>query len=149
MRNIIRADENPVYKGKELIAAGVQKTPNIAHSEFLLMNPPDNSPLTRLLNTRKNGCVVFYTLNSPCMNTCLRGKYKITGGLDKLKAYKGIKAFAFKNIWNPDQNRPDELREKLKVIASRIPLYRCNGNTCTLCGEPGPNIEINENCLNG
>ncbi|XP_016091766.1 uncharacterized protein [Sinocyclocheilus grahami] len=147
VKNIIRADEGPVYEGKELIAAGVQKTPNTAHSEFLLMNPPDNSPLTNLLNKRKDGCVVFYTLNSPCINTCLSGNYKITGGLDKLKAYKGIKAFAFKNIWTQDQNRQDELREKLKVIASRIPLYRCKSKKCTLCGEPGSNTEINTACL--
>uniref|UniRef100_A0A672L478 Uncharacterized protein n=1 Tax=Sinocyclocheilus grahami TaxID=75366 RepID=A0A672L478_SINGR len=142
VKNIISADERPVYEGKELIAAGVQKTPNTAHSEFLLMNPPNNSPLTNLLNKRKDGCVVFYTLNSPCMNTCLSGKYKITGGLDKLKAYKGIKAFAFKNIWMQDQNRQDELSEKLKVIASRIPLYRCKSNKCTLCGEPGEKFAL-------
>ncbi len=78
----------------------------------------------------------------------------IIGGLDKLEAYKGIKAFAFKNIWSHDQNRQNELKEKLKVIASRIPLYRCkkdimsnNKTKCTLCGEPGSNTEINKACL--
>uniref|UniRef100_A0A8C2ATI7 Uncharacterized protein n=1 Tax=Cyprinus carpio TaxID=7962 RepID=A0A8C2ATI7_CYPCA len=149
VRNIISAGEKPVYEGKELIAAGVQRTPNTAHSEFLLMNPPDNSPLTRLLNKRKNGCVVFYTLNSPCMNTCLRdhGRYNIKGGLNKLKAYKGIKAFAFKNIWNQDRNSTDGLRRKLKEIASRIPLYRCKFNKCTLCGKPGSNTQIKSACL--
>ncbi len=147
VKNIISADETPVYKGKELIAAGVQKTPNTAHSEFLLMNPPNNSPLTYLLNKKKDGCVVFYTLNSPCMDSCLSGKYNIIGGLNKLKAYKGIKAFAFKNIWSHDQKRQNELREKLKVIASRIPLYRCKTDMCTLCGEPGSTTEINKACL--
>ncbi|XP_043072604.1 uncharacterized protein LOC122323037 isoform X2 [Puntigrus tetrazona] len=147
VKNIISADENPVYVGNELIAAGVQKKPNTAHSEYLLMNPPDNSPLTNLLNKRNDGCVVFYTLNSPCMNTCLSGKYNIIGGLNKLKAYGGIKAFAFKNIWSQDQTRQDDLKEKLKLIASRVPLYRCNGNACTLCGEPGSDTEINVSCL--
>ncbi|XP_026142648.1 uncharacterized protein LOC113118006 [Carassius auratus] len=150
VKNIISAHTNPVYEGRELIAAGVQTTPNPAHSEFLLMNPPNKSPLTRLLNKRKNGCVVFYTLNTPCMNTCLndRSKFNIIGGLNKLKNYMGIKAFAFKNIWNHDQNRTNELREKLQMIANRIPLYRCNSDICTLCGEPQSNIEINDGCLN-
>lgn len=149
VKNIIKADENPVYEGKELIAAGVQKKPNPAHSEFLLMNPPNNSPLTRLLNKRKDGCVVFYTLNSPCIDTCLNAKntYNIIEGLNKLKAYQGTKAFAFKNIWIHDQNRQNELKEKLKEITSRIPLYRCNGGACTLCGKPGSNAEITKKCF--
>ncbi|XP_052437494.1 uncharacterized protein LOC127976943 [Carassius gibelio] len=146
VRKIISADKNPVYEGKELIAAGVQTTPNPAHSEFLLMNPPDDSPLTRLLNKRKNGCVVFYTLNSPCMKTCLndRGKFNIIGGLNKLKNYGGIKAFVFKNIWHHDRNRTNELREKFQMIASHIPLYRCEPENCTLCGS---NTQIKGACL--
>lgn len=148
VKNAIRGDTSPVYKGTELVAAGVQKQPRPAHSEFLLLDPVNNSPLTYLLNKRKNGCVVFYTLNSPCMNTCLTGKYNIIPGVNKLKNYKGIKAFVFKNIWNHDQNKPEELKEKLKTIADRVPLYRCrNNNQCILCGEPNSNVEINNACL--
>ncbi|KAK2894612.1 hypothetical protein Q8A67_011841 [Cirrhinus molitorella] len=147
---IISVDNYPVYNGIELIAAGIQKTPTPAHSEFLLMNPLNASPLTVLLNKRNDGCVIFYTLNSPCINTCLSTTnwYNIIPGLDKLQAYQGIKAFAFSNIWIHDQNNINELKEKLQEIASRIPLYRCFGGACTLCGKPGSNAEINGACLN-
>nr|XP_055053376.1 uncharacterized protein LOC129438604 [Misgurnus anguillicaudatus] len=149
VKNIIKDETNPVYKGEELIAAGVQKPPHTAHSEFLLLNPANKSPLTYLLNKRNDGCVVFYTLNSPCMNTCLTGKYNIIPGVDELKNYQGIKAFAFKNIWTHDQGEP-ELKEKLKTIADRVPLYRCQNNKqCILCGEPNSNAEIPDACLSG
>ncbi|XP_016396901.1 uncharacterized protein LOC107730558, partial [Sinocyclocheilus rhinocerous] len=131
VKNIISADERPVYEGKELIAAGVQKTPNTAHSEFLLMNPPDNSPLTNLLNKRKDGCVGFLHLKLSLYEHLSVGSTRLQEGLINEKHTRGIKAFVFKNIWKQDQNRQDELREKLKVIASRIPLYRCKSNKCT------------------
>ncbi|XP_051966457.1 uncharacterized protein LOC127632034 [Xyrauchen texanus] len=151
VKNIIKGDEYPVYKGEELIAAGVQNNPNPAHSEFLLLNPPDDnteSPLKYLMNKGTDRCVVFYTLNSPCIQTCLRGKYNIIPGVNKLKRYKGMKAFVFTNIWTNDQGRTEVLREKLKLIADRVPLYRCKvNNPCVLCGEPG-STEIDEMCLN-
>ncbi|XP_051535227.1 uncharacterized protein LOC127429909 [Myxocyprinus asiaticus] len=144
VKNIIKNDINPVYKGTELIAAGVQRNPYTAHSEFLLLS----SPLTYLLNKGKDRCVVFYTLNSPCINTCLSGKYNIKPGVDKLQSYQGMKAFVFTNIWTHDQDRKKVLKEKLKLIADSVPLFRCkNKRSCVLCGKPGSK-EINEMCLN-
>lgn len=149
VRNVITRDKDPVYRGTELIAAGVQKEPNPAHSEYLLLNPVNNSPLTYLLNKKKDACVVFYTLNSPCVNTCLTGRHNIIPGIDKLKNYQGIKAFAFKNIWIHDQGEQnkEKLKENLKKIADRVPLYRCRNNACTLCGRPNSNEGIKEECL--
>ncbi|XP_056612772.1 uncharacterized protein LOC130428618 [Triplophysa dalaica] len=150
VRNVIMRDKDPVYKGTELIAAGVQQQPHPAHSEYLLLYPVNNSPLTYLLNKQKNACVVFYTLNSPCVNSCLNGRrYNIIQGIEKLKNYQGIKYFVFKNIWKHDQGEQnkEKLKENLKKIADRVPLYRCRNNACTLCGQPDSNEGINEVCL--
>lgn len=149
VKNVIRGDTNPVYIGTKLIAAGVQTKPNPSHSEFLLLNPVNNSPLTHLLNKEKNACVVFYTLNSPCMNTCLNGKYNIIQGVNELSNYQGMKAFVFKNIWTHDQgeDKKEQLRQNLKTIADRVPLFRCRNNACILCGEPNSINGIREECL--
>ncbi len=112
------------------------------------MNPPNNSPLTELMNRRNDGCVVFYTLNSPCINRCLNNNNhnkNIIPGLDRLSAYQGIKAFVYTYIYRHDQNKPN-LRQKLQMIANRVPLYRCNQQGCILCGGPGGRVI--DQCLN-
>lgn len=113
------------------------------------MYPPKGSPLTYLLNKKKDGCVVFYTLNSPCIDRCLNKKHKdnIIPGLDELKEYQGIKAFVYSNINTKDKGK-ENLREALKKIADRVPLYRCNQQGCILCGEPDSNVQVNNQCLN-
>lgn len=142
----IKRDSKDVYRGTELIAAGVHKD---AHSEYLLMNPPKGSPLTYLMNKKKDGCVVFYTLNSPCIDRCLNKKHKdnIIPGLNELKEYQGIKAFVYTYIYNKDQSK-ENLREELQKIADRVPLYRCDQLGCILCGEPGSNKKEIDQCLN-
>ncbi|XP_016364501.1 uncharacterized protein LOC107705624 [Sinocyclocheilus rhinocerous] len=126
----IKPDSKVVYKGTELIAAGRHKD---AHSEYLLMNPPNKSPLTHLMNKKKDGCVIFYTLNSPCIDKCLNSDI-IIKGLNELKAYQGIKAFVYTYIFKNDQNHKN-LQKELKKIAQRVPLYRCNKEGCNSCGE--------------
>ncbi|XP_073780292.1 uncharacterized protein [Danio rerio] len=133
----IQRNSKKVYEGTELIAAGVHKE---AHSEYLLMNPENNSPLTRLLNN-KNRCVVFYTLNSPCVGKCLYNKV-VLAGLKELQKYQGMKAFVYTNIYTEDQTDP-ELRAELKTIADLVPLYRCKGNSCISCGQ-----DVIDACLN-
>ncbi|XP_068069908.2 uncharacterized protein [Danio rerio] len=125
----IKRDSMEVYQGTELIAAGVHKD---AHSEHLLMNPPNDSPLTHLLNNSNNGCVVFYTLNTPCVGKCLNSDV-VLSGLRELQNYQGMKAFVYTYIYNKDQNNGN-LRNALQKIANRVPLYRCGRNGCIYCG---------------
>lgn len=134
-----------VYRGQEIITAGHS---NNKHSEYLLMHPPNHSPLTDLMNRRNDGCVVFYTLNSPCIARCLNNSHtdNIIQGLNKLRAYKGIKAFAYTYIYKNDQKNPN-LRQKLEIIADRVPLYRCTKQGCILCKEPGSNRRVKKQCL--
>ncbi len=112
------------------------------------MNPPNNSPLTELMNRRNDGCVVVYTLISPCINRCLNNNHNdnIIPGLNKLSAYQGIKAFVYTYIYRHDQNKTN-LHEKLQMIADHVPLYRCNQQGCILCGEPGTNGRVIDQCL--
>ncbi|KAK7156098.1 hypothetical protein R3I94_006234 [Phoxinus phoxinus] len=144
-----RRDSMNVYnEGNQLIAAGVHKD---AHSEYLLMYPQPGSttsPLTDLLNHKSNRCVIFYTLLSPCIDRCINND--IIAGLDELKAYQGIKAFVFTHIYKKDKADPTKLGTELKKIADRVSLYRCftGRNTgCVLCGKPGSNTAVNNQCL--
>ncbi|XP_051719353.1 uncharacterized protein si:dkey-96g2.1 isoform X2 [Ctenopharyngodon idella] len=134
-----------VYRGRQVIAAGFHTN---AHSEHLLMNPTNNSPLTNLMNTNRDGCVVFYTLNSPCLNRCLNNNNinNILQSLVELNAYNGIKAFVYTSIYTYDQNSRG-LRNGLQQIANRVPLYRCDRGSCILCGRPGSNIQVIDQCL--
>ncbi|XP_036417904.1 uncharacterized protein LOC118801646 [Colossoma macropomum] len=98
-----------VYRGQRIIGAK-QKTINEAssyHPEYLLLiqsNPPENASydplLKELLDKDKHGCVVFYTYNSPCVNTCStpEGAYSILPALDMLRDHKGPKAFVFREV---------------------------------------------------
>ncbi|XP_067222055.1 uncharacterized protein [Chanodichthys erythropterus] len=134
-----------VYRGTEVIAAGFHKD---AHSEDLLMNPPNRSPFKDLMNRKKDQCVVFYTLNSPCLNRCLNNNNNknIIQSLDELNAYRGMKAFVYTSIYTYDQNSPG-LRDGLQKIANRVPLYRCDRGNCILCGRPGSNVPVINQCL--
>ncbi|XP_052437514.1 uncharacterized protein LOC127976961 [Carassius gibelio] len=135
----------PIYSGTELIAAGVFLG---KHSEDLLMNPPNESYLKKLLAKKgSDGCVVFYTLNSPCIDKCLSDNDdSILKGLNELNAHTGIKAFAFKHIYEFDQTQNKSiLRAELGKVAELVPLYRCFYE-CILCGIPGASTPIAEEC---
>ncbi|KAK2880713.1 hypothetical protein Q8A67_017981 [Cirrhinus molitorella] len=148
VRNAITNITSRLYQGAELIAAGIRKMRRyIKHSESLLLHPTDNSPMTNLLNKRKDGCTVFYTFNSPCVDSCLNAtnNRSIINALQKWKRHSGIKAFVFKNIWEKDIGK--DLQTKFKQIAARIPLYRCvNETECYACNGEG-NSTIDANCL--
>ncbi|KAA0701735.1 hypothetical protein E1301_Tti021202 [Triplophysa tibetana] len=159
VRNVIGDESTALYQGQQLIAAGnknrehPKKKNEIVqiHSESLLLNPPKNppgnSPMTNLLNRNKQNCSVFYTLNSPCVDTCLneKGPYSILKALDSWKKHSGIKAFVFKEFWKFDLEK--DLQSKFKLVASRVPLYRCVTETkCYACKGEG-NDPIDQNCL--
>ncbi|KAJ8403789.1 hypothetical protein AAFF_G00346570 [Aldrovandia affinis] len=138
--------------GTELIAAGTKliqqkKIKYNKHSESILLNPPENSPTTHLLNKYKPGCVVFYTFNSPCVDSCINENQpqSILRGLEILGAHSGPKAFVFKHFWKFDTEK--DLKSKFKLLANRLPLYRCvSGTKCVPCGGDGTS-EVAAGCL--
>uniref|UniRef100_A0A8B9HHT8 Uncharacterized protein n=1 Tax=Astyanax mexicanus TaxID=7994 RepID=A0A8B9HHT8_ASTMX len=133
-----------VYRGQELIGAKPKPIPNTIsnyHSEYLLLilsNPPKESPdgplMQKLLNSDPKGCVIFYTLNSPCVNSCSTptAKYSIIPALDGIKKHKGPKAFVFGQVWKHDENKA-QWEMNMKEINIKVPLYRCNNAGCTRC----------------
>lgn len=145
VKQYTRPNSVNVYRGCQVIAAGFATN---AHSEHLLLNPPNHSPLTHLMNTNRDGCVVFYTLNSPCDQFCLNSNSgrNILQSLVEINAYNGIKAFVFSYIYNNYRNGTN-IGTELQKIADRVPLYRCNRDGCILCGRPGSNIPVIDQCL--
>ncbi len=148
VKNAITDETNALYQGAQLIAAGTRKMKRYnIHSESLLLNPAENSPMTKLLNKEKYGCSVFYTFDSPCVDTCLdaTGKHSIIDALKNWKEHDGIKAFVFKNFWKFDTEK--DLQTKFKQIVAHVPLYRCvSENQCYACnGEE--NTPIDAHCL--
>ncbi|KAL7825406.1 hypothetical protein AOLI_G00326130 [Acnodon oligacanthus] len=160
-----------VYDGKQLIGAKplpdtkspinpqTNKHPNF-HSEYLLLinstplakHPNPNDPLMKkLLSTDPDGCVIFYTYNSPCTATCLNEGNKdrnILTALDGLRGHRGPKAFVYNKIFDKDKNKPD-LKSYFEKIEGndRIGtfLYRCyRDKTCQLCFKGG---EADNKCL--
>ncbi|XP_058600551.1 uncharacterized protein LOC131520377 [Onychostoma macrolepis] len=148
VRNAITDDTNALYQGAELIAAGTRKKKRYnIHSESLLLNPAGNSPTTKLLNKRKDGCSVLFSFNSPCVDTCLdaTGKHNIIDALKNWTEHSGIKAFVFKDFWKFDTKK--DLQTKFKQIVAHVPLYRCVSETqCYACEGEG-NTPINVHCL--
>lgn len=102
MKDVIGKNDDSIYNGEELIAAGVTKD---KHSEILLMaRNGGESALTSLLKKRQNGCVIFYTLLSPCIDGCLQNE-EVLLGLMNLKQHAGIKAFVFTHIFDKDKKK--------------------------------------------
>uniref|UniRef100_A0AAR2JKI3 Uncharacterized protein n=1 Tax=Pygocentrus nattereri TaxID=42514 RepID=A0AAR2JKI3_PYGNA len=148
-----------VYKGQRLIGAKpkpISNNPNINyHSEYLLLiqsNPPATSPddplMMQLLNTNPDGCVVFYTYNSPCVKTCStpNKRYSIIPALDMFTDHKGPKAFVFGQVWKHDVNKA-QWETNMRAVNGKVPLYRCNNAGCTLCVDNNDKINT-QYCLN-
>ncbi|XP_017538024.1 uncharacterized protein LOC108411132 [Pygocentrus nattereri] len=158
VRNNLR--NNSIYNGQRMIAATRIEDPNnidqnttqhpFFHSEYLLLinsNPlgvRPNVPLMQaLLNRDPQGCVIFYTYNSPCTGTCLKRNRprNILTALNMIRRRPGPKAFVYNRIFQRDQGNP-QLGVRLRQIEGNNNnrfLYRCNQNvmnphyTCRLC----------------
>ncbi|KAL7849467.1 hypothetical protein SRHO_G00210900 [Serrasalmus rhombeus] len=141
-----------VYKGQQLIGAKPKPIPNNPkinyHSEYLLLfksNPPATSPddplMQKLLNKDPDGCVVFYTYNSPCVNTCStpNKRYSIIPALDMFKDHRGPKAFVFTQVWKYDENS-SQWKGNIRSVSKRVPLYRCDNTGCYRCVRVGKPI---------
>ncbi|XP_026137238.1 uncharacterized protein LOC113114565 [Carassius auratus] len=148
VRNAITDETNGVYQGVELIAAGTRfRNRYNLHSESLLLNPPGNSSMSNLLNRIPDSCSIFYTFDSPCVDSCLNATrgHNILRALESWKNHSGIKAFVFKNIWKFDSDK--DLETKFKQIVVNIPLYRCvSENQCYACNGEG-NTTMDARCL--
>ncbi|XP_058655417.1 uncharacterized protein LOC131554236 [Onychostoma macrolepis] len=114
-----KLQSNEVYVSDDLIAA---KRNGNEHSEFRLKNHLKN------ILKDEDECVGFFTVNSPCLKTCLAesGPYSVKDSLVLLEKYVGIKAFAFKKIWQHDKE--EEVVKRLKEIANDLPYYQCERN---------------------
>ncbi|XP_017538034.1 uncharacterized protein LOC108411136 isoform X2 [Pygocentrus nattereri] len=139
------AGPSRVYIGQQLIGAKPKPMPNNPkinyHSEYLLLiqyDPPTISPddplMKRLLDSNPTGCAIFYTLNSPCVNTCSTPNkpYSIIPALNIFQNHKGPKSFVFGQVWKHDVNTT-QWEANMKEVNARVPLYRCDNAGCTLC----------------
>uniref|UniRef100_A0A8C1XIS3 Uncharacterized protein n=1 Tax=Cyprinus carpio TaxID=7962 RepID=A0A8C1XIS3_CYPCA len=120
-------------KPKNVIASRTVKIDErtIEHSEHVLLYPVDNSLMDKLLEkARDQSCVVFYSYNSPCVETCLQSADNITEGLRNWINKRGkkgqINAFVFQEIWHRDNDR--DLKKGFHNIDKIVPLYRCRRN---------------------
>ncbi|KAI4882399.1 hypothetical protein NFI96_008443 [Prochilodus magdalenae] len=126
-----------VYKGQQLIGAKpkpIGKKRSNYHSEYLLLinsNPSETStddhPMKELLDRDPDGCVVFYTFNSPCVKTCStpNTNYSIIPALENFRNHTGPKAFVFGQAWKRDINTT-QWEANIRAVNSRVPLYRCD-----------------------
>ncbi|XP_023694504.2 uncharacterized protein [Paramormyrops kingsleyae] len=162
-----------LYIGNHMVAARPKGGGSTAiHSERALLICEDQAvtPVQNLLNTAdRNGCVVFYTYNSPCLDYCLnqkndndqqnreraqkeRGKTDVTPAVKKcildslsiLTNHPGPKAFVFSQVYRKDRENTN-LASALKEVAEKVPLYRCNTNRCIECLDN--NKKFNNQCL--
>nr|XP_023666800.1 uncharacterized protein LOC111843428 [Paramormyrops kingsleyae] len=141
-----------LYRGEQMVAA---RPKGSIHSERALLICDSSqavTPVENLLNRgeAKNGCVVFYTYNSPCLDHCLnQGKVNtkkcILDSLSILTSHPGPKAFVFSQVYRMDRDKAELLASALKVVAERVPLYKCNTNSCMKCLDNNNNF--NNKCL--
>lgn len=169
--------EKNLYQGQQLVAATPPtkgKKSSKIHSERALLMCGDtiqaDTPVKNLLNKNKEGCVVFYTYNSPCLDYCLnqerdeqeansknaqkaKGK-TVTPAVEKcilkslsiLSEHQGPKAFVFRQVYRIDKGdeKRDMLAAALMKVANQVPLYKCDAHSCVKCLN---NNEIITQCL--
>ncbi|KAI4879607.1 hypothetical protein NFI96_002938 [Prochilodus magdalenae] len=145
-----------VYKGQQLIGAKpkpIGKKSRNYHSEYLLLinsNPsktsPDDHLMKKLLDRDPTGCVVFYTFNSPCVNSCSSPNkpYSIIPALENFRNHNGPKAFVFGQVWKHDVNTT-QWKANIRAVNSRVPLYRCDNAGCYRC--VGVKRPIHKKCM--
>ncbi|XP_047676841.1 uncharacterized protein LOC125145937 [Tachysurus fulvidraco] len=135
-----------IYNGEELVGALPKLAKRVVmHSEYRLLRGSDLSPMQNLLNKRKNRCTVFFTLNSPCVETCSTptGRHSIIPALNMFNSHNGPKAFVFRQIWHHDVGKT-EWKQNILEIEKRIPVYRCDNSGCVRCVT---NDVVNTRCV--
>lgn len=121
-------ERNEVYVGTDLIAAKPKAYPNAVrpftdHAEYRIQN------YLREILIRQDRCVIYFTVNTPCMSKCLKidGYYTIDNSLGWLEQEE-TRAFVFKKIWKYDVNL--DVIGRLKEIAPTLPYYQCRRYYC-------------------
>ncbi|XP_066450506.1 uncharacterized protein [Eleutherodactylus coqui] len=135
-----------IYQGDRMVAASYTKneTCNV-HSEYRLLtslSDSTGSPISRLLNiTPTAGCVVFFSLNSPCVQTCTRpgGKYNIIDLLNTVNLPgPDSRAFAYTKVFFWDKQKPEyEVWRNWGTLNAKMTLLRCSENNCIKCFNNG------------
>ncbi|XP_043390819.1 uncharacterized protein LOC122463702 [Chelonia mydas] len=131
--HIVAAQVNPLDRGAE-------------HSEWRLLWGQQQSPVQKLLARTYNSssCLIFFTLNSPCVTTCLQenGPYNILKMVSDtfLNISNDYKAFVFQKIyWRDWENEmPQSLLDAWHQLKN-VPLLRCDNNGCRDCSGNDPN----------
>ncbi|XP_065427238.1 uncharacterized protein LOC135976267 [Chrysemys picta bellii] len=124
-----------------IVAATVNRLESGAgqHAEWRLLQGGQNSPVQKLLarTSGQNSCLIFFSLNSPCVGTCLaeNGPYSILQMVSDTfhPIDDDYKAFVFRQIYWQDQNQWQAWHQ-----LRNVPLYRCK-NRCWNCHEENPN----------
>lgn len=131
-----------IYEGNRMVAASYVKMKKYdIHSESRLLNNlpgSTKSPISKLLETTPAaGCVVFFSLNSPCVQTCTdpEGKYNIIDKLNKVNLPESnSRAFAYTKVFDKDKKKPeDEVWKNWGALNAKMTLLRCSGNNCIKC----------------
>uniref|UniRef100_A0A672KI80 Uncharacterized protein n=1 Tax=Sinocyclocheilus grahami TaxID=75366 RepID=A0A672KI80_SINGR len=110
--------------------------PNVVtgeNSEHILLFPPGNSPMDTLLNnTDRNNCVVFYSSNTPCVETCVKSTENIFPGLANWTNVRkeGMNVFVFGNL---RKYVGKETGNDFLIINLLMPLYRCTSTNVVEC----------------
>ncbi|XP_075451470.1 uncharacterized protein LOC142492589 [Ascaphus truei] len=147
---LLRLRASEIYNGRNLVAATFRDIGNKRqHAEARLLFPENQggiSPVQALLNSEpKAGCVLFYTLNSPCTGVCAKpgGEYNIIDQLDVFASYNN-RAFVYNDVYHVDFNRPhDTVHNAWSAINKKVPLYRCFTGHCVKCFDKQNNLDNN------
>uniref|UniRef100_A0A8C5QMC1 Uncharacterized protein n=1 Tax=Leptobrachium leishanense TaxID=445787 RepID=A0A8C5QMC1_9ANUR len=136
VRNKVLKQE--IYEGQRLIMASYKEKVGSVweHAEYRLLHKPSVntlSPVEKLLNKNpKDGCALFFTLNSPCQQYCTNttGKYDIIKDLDQFNKINSA-AFVFHKVYE-EKRVTTCCSNSLKPIDEKVPVYRCN-DKCHKC----------------
>uniref|UniRef100_A0A671M3V2 Uncharacterized protein n=1 Tax=Sinocyclocheilus anshuiensis TaxID=1608454 RepID=A0A671M3V2_9TELE len=119
------------------------------NSEHILLFPPGNSPMDTLLNnTDRNNCVVFYSSNSPCVETCIKSTDNIFPGLANWTNVRkeGMNVFVFGKL---RKYVGKETGNDFLIINMLMPLYRCTSTNVVECQNCLKDDAVNPFCLPG
>lgn len=153
------ADDKFIYQGKQMVFAQYKtrdpnsNTDHNIHSENRLLSTEDESCKSHaeklLSNNHEAACVIFYTLNSPCVSACM-DCMKSMCIIPKLYIFNRInsRAFVYKDLYIDDlrNKREKEMENGFTKIYEKIPLIRCFDGNCIDCFKSAKD-KINSRCI--